>query len=121
MSLTSIRAPGRGALSISDNALRAASARADGPQNCRPSSPRTLLGGHEPDPSPVGIGLATASPMIMLFLSLAQRRPGRNLGSNVFVAESTQTLLSTYLSAVLLAGLVLNATVAWAWRTRWPD
>lgn len=40
---------------------------------------------------------------------------GRSLGSRDVVADSTQTLLCTYLSAVLLAGLVLNATLGWAW------
>ena len=76
---------------------------------------RTLTGGHEPHPSPVGIALAAASLIIMPFLSWAQRRTGRNLGSNAVVADSTQTLLCTYLSAVLLAGLVLNATLGWSW------
>jgi divalent metal cation (Fe/Co/Zn/Cd) transporter len=74
-----------------------------------------LLGSHEPDPSPVGIALATTSLLIMPFLSWAQRRTGRELGSGAVVADSTQTLLCTYLSAVLLAGLVLNATLGWAW------
>jgi divalent metal cation (Fe/Co/Zn/Cd) transporter len=78
-------------------------------------SARALLGGHEPDPSPVGIGLAAASLVIMPFLSWAQRRTGRSLGSNAVVADSIQTLLCTYLSAVLLAGLVLNATLGWSW------
>ncbi len=78
-------------------------------------SVRALVGGHEPDPSPVGIGLAAASLVIMPFLSWAQRRTGRILGSNAVVADSTQTLLCTYLSAVLLAGLVLNATLGWSW------
>jgi len=78
-------------------------------------SARTLLVGQEPDPSPVGIGLAIASLAIMPFLSWAQRRTGRSLGSNAVVADSTQTLLCTYLSAVLLVGLVLNATLGWAW------
>ncbi len=73
-------------------------------------SVRVLVGGHEPDPSAVGIGLATASLAIMPFLSWAQRRTGRSLGSNAVLAGSTQTLLGTYLSAVLLAGLVVNAT-----------
>jgi divalent metal cation (Fe/Co/Zn/Cd) transporter len=31
------------------------------------------------------------------------------------VADSTQTLLCTYLSAVLLVGLVLNAWLGWSW------
>ncbi|GAA5108413.1 hypothetical protein GCM10023339_07370 [Alloalcanivorax gelatiniphagus] len=41
----------------------------------------------------------------MPFLSWAQRRTGRALGSDAVVAESSQTLLCTYLSAVLLVGL----------------
>jgi len=51
----------------------------------------------------------------MPFLSWAQRRTGRALGSRAVVADSTQTLLCTYLSAVLLVGLVLNATLGWSW------
>ncbi|WP_109505610.1 cation diffusion facilitator family transporter [Nocardioides speluncae] len=76
---------------------------------------RALVTGAEPDPSPVGIGLAAVSLLVMPFLSWAQRRTGKALGSNAVVADSTQTLLCTYLSAVLLIGLVLNATVGWSW------
>lgn len=78
-------------------------------------SVRALFFGGEPEPSPVGIGLAIASLIIMPFLSWAQRRTGRALGSHAVVADSTQTLLCTYLSAVLLLGLVLNATLGWGW------
>jgi len=78
-------------------------------------SGRALIGGHEPDASPVGIALAAVSLIVMPFLSWAQRRTGRSLGSNAVVADSTQTLLCTYLSAVLLVGLVLNATLGWSW------
>ncbi|PKH41740.1 Cation efflux family protein [Nocardioides alpinus] len=78
-------------------------------------SVRTLASGHDPDSSPVGIALAVASLIIMPFLSWAQRRTGKSLGSNAVVADSTQTLLCTYLSAVLLVGLVLNATLGWSW------
>ena len=78
-------------------------------------SVRALFFGGAPNPSPVGIGLAIASLIIMPFLSWAQRRTGRALGSHAVVADSTQTLLCTYLSAVLLVGLVLNATVGWGW------
>ncbi len=78
-------------------------------------SVRALLTGSDPDSSPVGIGLATASLVVMPFLSWAQRRTGRALGSNAVVADSTQTLLCTYLSAVLLVGLLLNATLGWSW------
>jgi divalent metal cation (Fe/Co/Zn/Cd) transporter len=78
-------------------------------------SVRALVAGHDPDPSPLGIALASASLVVMPFLSWAQRRTGRELGSGAVVADSTQTLLCTYLSAVLLAGLVLNATLGWSW------
>jgi divalent metal cation (Fe/Co/Zn/Cd) transporter len=78
-------------------------------------SVRALLTGSEPDSSAVGIGLAITSLAIMPVLSWAQRRTGQALGSVTVVADSTQTLLCTYLSAVLLAGLVLNATLGWGW------
>jgi divalent metal cation (Fe/Co/Zn/Cd) transporter len=78
-------------------------------------SGRTLFSWAEPEPSPIGIGLAIASLLVMPLLSWAQRRTGRQLGSRAVVADGTQTLLCTYLSAVLLVGLVLNATLGWAW------
>jgi hypothetical protein len=40
---------------------------------------------------------------------------GRELGSASAVADSKQTLLCTYLSAAVLAGLVLNAALGWWW------
>ncbi len=76
---------------------------------------RALAGGSEAQHSPVGITLAAASLMVMPFLSLAQRRAGRELGSRSAVADSKQTLLCTYLSAVLLGGLLLNSTLGWSW------
>jgi divalent metal cation (Fe/Co/Zn/Cd) transporter len=76
---------------------------------------RAIVTGADPDTSPVGIGLAIASLIVMPFLSWAQRRTGKALGSNAVVADSTQTLLCTYLSAVLLLGLLLNATLGWSW------
>ncbi len=78
-------------------------------------SVRALVSGAEPDASPVGIGLAVASLVVMPYLSWAQRRTGRALGSRAVVADSTQTLLCTYLSAVLLVGLLLNAALGWGW------
>lgn len=74
-----------------------------------------LAGVREPEPSPIGIGLAVASLMIMPVLSLTQRRAGRELGSTSAVADSKQTLLCTYLSAVLLIGLLLNGLLGWTW------
>ena len=74
-----------------------------------------MLGADDPEPSTVGIVLAALSLVVMPFLSAAQRRAGRELGSNSAVADSRQTLLCTYLSGVLLLGLVLNALFGWSW------
>ncbi|WBB68386.1 cation transporter [Micromonospora sp. WMMD812] len=76
---------------------------------------RSLLAGRDADASPVGIGLAVASLIVMPLLVRAKRRTGRELGSATVMADSTQTMLCTYLSAVLLVGLVLNAAVGWSW------
>lgn len=76
---------------------------------------RALLGAVEPQHSTVGIVLAAVSLVVMPFLSWFERRTGRELGSASAVADSKQTLLCTYLSAVLLVGLLLNATLGWVW------
>ncbi|GAA3627791.1 cation transporter [Microlunatus ginsengisoli] len=76
---------------------------------------RTLAGSAETAPSAVGLILAALSLAIMPLLSWAQRRAGRELGSASAVADSKQTLLCTYLSAVLLIGLGLNALFGWSW------
>ncbi|THA26768.1 cation transporter [Streptomyces sp. RKND-216] len=76
---------------------------------------RALVGDGEPEHSVPGIVIAALSLAVMPFLSAAQRRAGRELGSASAVADSRQTLLCTYLSAVLLVGLVLHAAVGWSW------
>jgi divalent metal cation (Fe/Co/Zn/Cd) transporter len=78
-------------------------------------SVRALLGATEPSPSPVGIVLAALSLIVMPVLSFTQRRAGRELGSRSAVADSKQTLLCTYLSGVLLVGLLLNGVFGWSW------
>ena len=74
-----------------------------------------LLGTSAASGSPVGIGLAVASLVVMPVLAHAKRRNGRLLGSPTVVADSNQTSLCAYLSAILLGGLALNATVGWWW------
>jgi len=76
---------------------------------------RSLLGIEEARHSAIGIGLAATSLVVMPVLSYAQRRTGRELGSLSAVADSKQTLLCTYLSAVLLVGLLLNRLFGWSW------
>ncbi|MFG3702450.1 cation transporter [Micromonospora sp. NPDC047620] len=78
-------------------------------------SVRALVGGAEADHSSTGLVLAALSLAIMPGLSYAQRRAGRKLGSRSAVADSKQTLLCTYLSAVLLVGLGLNSLFGWSW------
>jgi len=78
-------------------------------------SVRALLGHGEAGQSTVGIALAAVSLVVMPVLSYAQRRAGRELGSRTAVADSKQTLLCTYLSAVLLVGLGLNSLFGWTW------
>jgi divalent metal cation (Fe/Co/Zn/Cd) transporter len=76
---------------------------------------RTLVIGNEPERTTVGIVLVAVSVVVMPFLSWAQRKAGRELGSASAVADSRQTLLCTYLSAAVLVGLVLNAALGWWW------
>ena len=75
----------------------------------------SLTGLREPEHSMVGIVLAALSLIVMPFLSWFERRTGRELGSASAVADSKQTLICTYLSAALLAGLLLNSLFGWAW------
>lgn len=76
---------------------------------------RALITGGEAEHSTVGIVLASVSLVIMPVLSLAQRRAGSELGSRSAVADSKQTLLCSYLSGVLLVGLLLNSLLGWSW------
>jgi len=65
--------------------------------------------------SVIGIGLACVSLVVMPLLSRAKRRVGRALGSGAMQADATQTEFCSYLSAILLAGLLLNAAFGWWW------
>ena len=76
---------------------------------------RALTGAGEAQPSTPGLILAALSLAVMPGLSFAQRRAGRELGSASAVADSKQTLLCTYLSAVLLVGLGVNRLWGWSW------
>ena len=76
---------------------------------------KALVTGERVETSIVGIVLAIASLIVMPLLSWAQRRTGRELNSGAVVADSIQTLLCTYLSAVLLVGLLGNALLGWWW------
>jgi divalent metal cation (Fe/Co/Zn/Cd) transporter len=68
-----------------------------------------------PEESIVGIVLAALSLAVMPLLAREKRRVALALGSGALVAEARQTLFCTYLSAILLGGLLLNAAVGWWW------
>ena len=75
----------------------------------------TLMTGSDTETSPVGIAIAVASLIVMPFLALAKRQTGLRLGSTAVLADSKQTLLCTWLSGVLLVGLLLNSLLGWSW------
>src|SRR5882757_3145818 len=62
-----------------------------------------------PEHSIAGIILACASLVVMPILSRAKRKVGQALGSAAMRADAKQTEFCTYLSAILLTGLLLNA------------
>jgi len=68
-----------------------------------------------PERSVPGIALAIASLTAMPLLARAKRRVASNLGSPALQADSRQTDICAYLSAVLLLGLLLNAALGWWW------
>ncbi len=68
-----------------------------------------------PEASYVGIGLAVLSLIVMPVLARAKRRVAANLNSRALQADSRQTDICAYLSAILVAGLGLNALFGWWW------
>lgn len=76
---------------------------------------KTLIEGEAPHTSYVGIGLAIASLIAMPLLARAKRRVAAGIDSRALVADSRQTDICAWLSAILLAGLILNAWRGWWW------
>ena len=74
-----------------------------------------LLAREAPEESVPGIVLAAASLVVMPLLARAKRRVAREIASGAMRADAKQTELCTYLSAILLGGLLLNALVGWWW------
>jgi divalent metal cation (Fe/Co/Zn/Cd) transporter len=75
----------------------------------------SLLRREPPETSVPGILLAIASLGVMPLLARAKRRVAADLGSQALVADSRQTDLCAYLSAILLGGLALNWLAGWWW------
>jgi len=68
-----------------------------------------------PDASTIGIIVAALSLVVMPILVLFKRRVARELESGALEAEARQTRVCAYLSAILVAGLALNAAFGWWW------
>src|SRR5208283_3737980 len=75
----------------------------------------SLVGREAQERSLPGIALAIASLIAMPLLARAKRRVASALGSSALQADSRQTDICAYLSAVLLLGLLLNAAFRWWW------
>ncbi len=76
---------------------------------------KSLLLREPPEASYIGIGLAFLSLLVMPVLARAKRRVAANLNSRALAADSRQTDICAYLSAILLFGLGLNALFGWWW------
>ena len=76
---------------------------------------RALTTHEVPERSFMGLGITTLSVVVMPLLGRAKRRIALRLGSRALGADATQTDLCAYLSAITLAGLVLNAALGWWW------
>jgi divalent metal cation (Fe/Co/Zn/Cd) transporter len=76
---------------------------------------KSLIWRDQPHESIPGIILAIASVIVMPLLVRAKRKVARGIKSGALMADSKQTELCTYLSAILLVGLLLNALVGWWW------
>ncbi len=75
----------------------------------------SLIARQAPERSIPGIVLATASLIVMPLLARAKRRVAREIGSAALSADAKQTEFCTYLSAILVGGLGLNALLGWWW------
>ena len=76
---------------------------------------QSLWARQPPEASYVGIVVAGLSLAGMPILARAKRRVAAALGSRAMEADSRQTDLCAYLSAILLSGLALNALFGWWW------
>jgi divalent metal cation (Fe/Co/Zn/Cd) transporter len=68
-----------------------------------------------PETTYVGIAIAALSLIVMPLLARSKRKVAATLNSRSMHADSRQTDLCAYLSAILLGGLILNAVFGWWW------
>jgi divalent metal cation (Fe/Co/Zn/Cd) transporter len=68
-----------------------------------------------PERSIAGILIAVAAVVVMPLLGRAKRRVAEQMGSRALHADSRQADFCAYLSAILLAGLLMHALFGWWW------
>jgi divalent metal cation (Fe/Co/Zn/Cd) transporter len=78
-------------------------------------SAASIVRREEPGASALGICVAALSLVVMPLLARAKRRVAARLSSRALEADSRQTDICAYLSAILLGGLALNAAFGWWW------
>lgn len=78
-------------------------------------SGRDLIFKQAPEHSLPGIALACVSVVVMPILSRAKRKIGHDLDSAAMEADAKQTDFCLFLSAILLAGLLMNALFGLWW------
>jgi divalent metal cation (Fe/Co/Zn/Cd) transporter len=71
--------------------------------------------GNEPESSSVGLVLAIVSLIVMPAIGLTKRWNATRIGSRALIAESSETLICSYLSLTLFIGLGANAAFGWWW------
>ena len=76
---------------------------------------KSLAFREEPEKSWPGIIIAALSLIAMPLLARAKRRVAAGINSKALIADSKQTDICAYLSAILLGGLVMNAFWGWWW------
>ena len=76
---------------------------------------KALINREAPAASVVGIVIAALSLVVMPVLVHLKRRVATQLNSGALEAETRQTAVCAFLSAILLAGLGLNAWLGWWW------
>ncbi len=78
-------------------------------------SAKALVGHEVPAASPTGIILAILALFAMPVLARGKRRVANAINSCALRADAFQASVCTYLSAILLGGLLLNAFLGWWW------
>jgi divalent metal cation (Fe/Co/Zn/Cd) transporter len=76
---------------------------------------KSLIMREPPGASYAGIAIAALSLIVMPLVARAKRRVASKLNSRAMQADSRQTDICAYLSAILLGGLGLNALFGWWW------